>query len=115
MADEAKRHTRWIPSKSGDSPEIYTNYTHASWTLFDVRLRLGHLVSGDPSDETSKEFVAEELGAVTFSWPQAKLIRDMLNKLVASYEETNGEIKPLKLPHDPTVPKPEPDSVTDSR
>ena len=106
MADEAKHHTRWVPSKNGNSPEIYTNYTHASWTLFDVRVRLGHLVSGDPSDETAKEFVAEEVGAVTFSWPQAKFMRDNLNRLVASYEETNGEIKPLKLPPDPTTAKP---------
>jgi hypothetical protein len=106
MADEPKRHTRWVPARSGNMPEIYTNYIHASWTLFDVRVRLGHLVSGDPSDEAAKEFVAEELGAVTFSWPQAKFIRDTITKLVASYEETNGEIKPIKLPPDPTVPKP---------
>ena len=107
MADEPKRHTtRWVPSKNGSIPEIYTNYTHASWTLFDVRFRFGHLVSGDPWDETAKEFVAEEVGAVTFSWPQAKFIRDTLNRLVASYEETNGEIKPLKLPPDPTTAKP---------
>jgi Protein of unknown function (DUF3467) len=106
MAEEAKRHTRWVLSKNGSSPEIYTNYTQASWTLFDVRVRFGHLVSGDSSDETTKEFVAEEVGAVTFSWPQAKFMRDMLNKLVASYEETNGEIKPIKLPPDPTTAKP---------
>ncbi len=109
MPDEAKRRTKWVPSKNGTAPEIYTNYTHASWTLFDVRVRLGHLISGDPSDETAKEFVAEELGAVTFSWPQAKFIRDALTKLVASYEETNGEIKPLKLPPDPSVPRTEQD------
>ncbi|MFY9905523.1 MAG: hypothetical protein WBD45_04050 [Terriglobales bacterium] len=104
MADEPKRTTRWVPSRTGSIPEIYTNYTHASWTLFDVRVRLGHLVSGEPFTETGKEFVAEELGAVTFSWPQAKFMRDMLTRLVASYEETNGEIKPLKLPPDPTSP-----------
>jgi hypothetical protein len=110
MPDEPKRrNTRWIPSRRGSTPEIYTNYVHASWTLFDVRVRLGHLVFGDPSDETAKEFVSEELGAVTFSWPQAKFLRDTLSKLVASYEETNGEIKPLKLPPDPTVAKPEPE------
>jgi hypothetical protein len=109
MADEASRHTKWVPSKNGSIPEIYTNYTHASWTLFDVRVRFGHLVSADPSNETSTEFVAEELGAVTFSWPQAKFMRDTLNKLVASYEETNGEIKPLKLPPDPATAKPSPE------
>ena len=67
-------------------------------------LRCVDLVSGEPFTETGKEFVAEELGAVTFSWPQAKFMRDMLTRLVASYEETNGEIKPLKLPPDPTSP-----------
>jgi hypothetical protein len=110
MADEVKPRTKWIPSKSGSIPEIYTNYTHASWTLFDVRLRLGHLVSADPSNEGAKEFVSEELGAVTFSWPQAKFIRNTLNQLLASYEEANGEIKPLKLPPDPTTSKPEPEA-----
>jgi hypothetical protein len=110
MADEPKR-TKWIPSKSGSTPEIYTNYTHASWTLFDVRVRLGRLVSADPSDEAGKEFVAEELGAVTFSWPQAKFMRDMLTRLVASYQEANGEIKPLKLPSDPTAAKPDPSGL----
>ncbi len=103
MADEPKRSTRWIQSRTGSIPELYTNYTHASWTLFDVRVRLGHLVSADPSDEAGREFVAEEIGAVTFSWPQAKFMRDMLARLVASYEEVNGEIKHLKLPPDPTT------------
>jgi hypothetical protein len=114
MADEAKPRIKWRQSKTG-IPEIYTNYTHASWTLFDVRVRLGHLVSGDPSDETAKEFVAEELGAVTFSWHQAKLLRDLLGRLVASYEGANGEIKPLKLPPDPTVPDPSKDSDGDQK
>jgi hypothetical protein len=107
MADEQKSHTKWAPSKSGTIPEIYTNYTHMSWTLFDVRIRLGHLVSADPTSEISTQFVVEELGAVTFSWPQAKFIRDQLARLVASFEETNGEIKPLKLPPDPTTAKPD--------
>ena len=107
MADEQKPHTKWALSKSGPVPEIYTNYTHVSWTLFDVRLRLGHLVGADPSSEVSTQFVAEELRAVTFSWPQAKFIRDQLTKLVASFEETNVEIKPLKLPPDPTRVQPD--------
>ena len=99
MADE-KRQYKWIENRNSKTPEIYTNYVHPSWTLFDVRVRLGHLVSGDPSSETSKEFVVEELGAVTFSWPQAKFLRDMFTRLVESYENVNGEIKRLKLPPD---------------
>jgi hypothetical protein len=107
MPEEQKPHLKWAPSRSGATPELYTNYTHMSWTLFDVRVRLGHLVGADPTLEVSTQFVVEELGAVTFSWPQAKFIRDQLTRLVASYEETNGEIKPLKLPPDPTRTQPD--------
>lgn len=76
------------------APEIYANYLNVSWTLFDVRFVLGQLV---PSEPAAKEFVVEQRGSVTFAWPEAKILRDMLINIVARYEEANGEIKPLKL------------------
>jgi len=107
---------RWIPARDGSFIEIYGNFAHASWTLFDVRIKVGHLIpseeSPDPIDDKDslnpKGFVIEQLAAITIAWPQAKYLRDVLTRLVASYEEVNGEIKPLKLPPDPTTP---PDSA----
>src|SRR5271169_3481731 len=85
----------WVKRKEG-TPEIYTNYLHASWTLFDVRVIAGQLVP--LSNDSISGFVAEERVALTFAWPQAKVLRDALIDLVARYEKTNGEIKPPKLP-----------------
>jgi hypothetical protein len=56
-----------------------------------------------PDEGDEKDFVVEERAAITFSWPQAKQLRDIFAGLVASYEEANGEIKPLKLPPDPSA------------
>ncbi len=93
---------KWIPSRSGASPEIYTNYTHASWTKFDVRVRLGQLVPITGAI-AAKDFVVEERAAVTFAWPLAKLLAIQLAHLVQSYEKENGEIVPLRLPRDPAA------------
>ncbi|HME57979.1 MAG TPA: hypothetical protein VKF63_06560 [Terracidiphilus sp.] len=103
MADEHKppqlgSQFKWIPARDGKIVEIYGNYVHPSWTLFDVRMRVGQLIP----DETEKTFVVEERASLTFSWPQAKFLREMFARLVDAYEEVNGEIKPLKLPPDKT-------------
>jgi len=91
---------RWIPAKDGSHNEIYGNFVHPTWTLFDVRIRVGILV---PDEADASDFVVEERAAITVSWPQAKNLRDVLTGLVTSYEEANGEIKPLKLPPDPSA------------
>jgi hypothetical protein len=85
----------WAKTKQ-DTPEIYGNYFHVSWTLFDVRFQLGQLIPKDTNIQSS--FFAEHRGAVTIAWPEAKLLRDTLIDLVARYEKANGEIKPIKLP-----------------
>jgi hypothetical protein len=85
---------RWVKTKD-NIPEIYSNYLQVSWTLFDVRIVLGQLV---PSNPVSREFVVDERGTVTMAWPEVKVLREVLTNLVAKYEQTNGEIKPLKLP-----------------
>lgn len=85
----------WVKRKEG-TPEIYSNYVNASWTLFDVRITLGQLVPLDVGSNTG--FVVEERAAVTVAWPEAKVLRDALVDLVSRYEKVNGEIKPLKLP-----------------
>lgn len=100
MADETNNPVptyKWIPPRDGKPvPEIYTNFVLSSWSNYDLRVRLGQLVP------TNEGFVVEERAAVTFTWQHAKMLIRMLSDLVASYEETNGEIGPLKLPPDPT-------------
>lgn len=103
MTDENKQLFKWIPARDGTFHEIYSNFMHASWTLFDVRVRLGQLITIPQVSDDPKDLVVEERGAVTISWPQAKYIAGILAQLVESYEKTNGEIKPLKLPPDPTA------------
>jgi hypothetical protein len=104
MADEINPSSpayKWIPPRDGKPiPEIYTNYILSSWSNYDVRFRLGQLVPTDAG------FMVEERAAITFTWQHAKMIIRLLSDLVASYEATNGEIGPIKLPPDPTQTKP---------
>lgn len=86
---------KWVRSKE-NIPEIYGNMVNPSWTLVDVRFRIGQLVPID--SETATEFVSEEQAAVTISWPYVKVLRNVLSELVANYEKVNGEIKQINLP-----------------
>lgn len=90
----------WVPSPEGVH-EIYSNFVHTNWSPFDLRVRFGQLIPKPGSNPDSANFVVEERAAVTVAWPQAKILSDLLQKLVASYEKANGEIKPLKLPERP--------------
>lgn len=98
MSEAEKQQFQWIDPKE-PVPEIYTNYVHVSWSLFDVRFQLGQLVP--VGAELNEGFRIEKRGAVTIAWPEAKSLRDMLIDLVSRYEQANGEIKPLKLPSSP--------------
>ena len=86
---------KWMKSEKG-IVELYSNYVHPTWTLYDVRLVFGQLMAyrGDPA---GKGFIIEEQGGVTMSWGHAKVLRDILTKIVESYEKVNGEIKPPQL------------------
>jgi hypothetical protein len=99
MAEEKKQPEKpkfvWVKPEEA-TPEIYANYVHVSWSLFDVRLQLGQLIP--TGTDLTSEFVVEQRGAVTVAWAEAKVLRDMLVNMVERYEKTNGEIKPLKLP-----------------
>ena len=99
QGDETK--FEWL-KEVAPTPDLYSNYVHTSWTLFDVRLELGHLVP--LGKEKSEGFAVEKVGALTIAWPHAKYLRDTLAALVKSYEEQNGEIKPIKLPPVPPSP-----------
>jgi uncharacterized protein DUF3467 len=88
----------WLEAKE-NTPEIYGNFFHTSWTLVDVRIQVGQLVT---QGADLSRFVAEPRGAVTMAWGQAKVLRDTLNSVLAKYEEVNGEIKIAKLADRPS-------------
>jgi uncharacterized protein DUF3467 len=101
MAEEPQVAFKWIEGKE-PAPEIYANYVHVSWSLFDVRFQLGQLV---PTGEDLRDgFRIEKRGAVTVAWPEVKNLRDSLTDLVDRFERANGEIKTLKLPPSGTLP-----------
>jgi hypothetical protein len=81
------KHFEWkdVPG----SPEIYSNYLYIAWTLDDVRMTFG-LIKADKV--TTESHFAEEKGAVILPWRQAKNLRDLLTRVVNSYEAKNGEI-----------------------
>lgn len=85
----------WVVPEEGVF-EVYGNIFHASWSLYDIRIRVGQLVPTSPEEDA--RFVAEERAAVTIAWGQVKNLRDVLIDLVGRYERTNGEIKQVKLP-----------------
>lgn len=91
--EKAKKQIKWFRNPQGVI-EIYANTAHVQWTLDDVRIRLAQMIE-DPNDPTpGAEFKAacEERAAVTFSWRNAKLLRDQLTGLITAYERLNGEI-----------------------
>ncbi len=75
--------------------EVYSNFIDANWSLFDVRLRFGQIVPAPIGSD--HPFDAEERAAIMIAWPEAKILRDIMIDVVRRFEETNGEIKPLKL------------------
>jgi hypothetical protein len=75
----------WVPPRDGHAiPELYSNYIVSSWTMYDVRARIGQLI---PSGPGAREFVVEERAALTLSWARAKAVANMLAKLVSDYEK----------------------------
>jgi hypothetical protein len=91
---------QWVPPRDGHHvPEIYANYMTTSWSMYDIRARLGQLV---PSGDGPRDFVVEERAAITLTWQHAKQIATILSRLVADYERANGEIPVLKLPTEST-------------
>ena len=90
----------WIKSPQGVA-EIYANNVHITWSLDDVRVRLAQLVTSPKSPNPGAGYLAanEERAAITFSWRNAKLLRNQLASIIQRYEETNGEIRTdVKLP-----------------
>jgi len=82
-----------IPEQNEGMVNLYTNSLSIDWTLYDVRIKFGHLTfAGQPP-----KLVIEGKAGVTMAWAEAKALRDSLSDLVARYESVNGEIIPPKL------------------
>jgi hypothetical protein len=105
MADDTpkKLPPRWERSPNGVF-DVYANVSHITWTLEDIRIRLGQLVASPEARTPGKDYrsVAEERAAVTFSWRAAVLLRDQLTLLIGEFEKENGPIRlDIKLPKAP--------------
>ncbi len=102
MSDNAQQQKQapWIKSSKG-VVEVYANTMHLTWSLDDLRLRLGQMVDHPDTPNPGEKFAAasEERAAVTFTWRNAKILRDQLTAVIDLYEKTNGVIKTdIKLP-----------------
>ena len=98
---EVKQLLPWVKSPAGII-EIYANMMHVTWTLDDLRVRIGQVIDSPETPNPGVGFkgVTQERAAVTFSWRNAKLLRDQLSQVIDLYEKVNGEIKvDLVLPN----------------
>jgi len=93
MAENKENKIQWVRSPDGVF-DVYANLAHITWSLDDVRVRLAQLVPSSEALSPGKSFrsVAEEKGAITFSWRNAKVLAIELSKVVQNYETVNGEI-----------------------
>jgi hypothetical protein len=90
----------WIKSPKGIC-EVYANTMHVTWSLDDVRVRLGQMVDSPETPNPGPGFAGaiEERAAVTFTWRGAKILHHQLAAIIESYETVNGPIDlDVKLP-----------------
>lgn len=89
-----KKELDWVKSPDGVL-DIYANMAHLTWTLDDVRVRLGQVVDSPETPNPGPGFkgIAQERAAVTMSWRNAKLLRDQLTTVLNNYEKLHGEIE----------------------
>lgn len=94
----------WIKSPAGVL-DVYANSIHVTWSLDDVRIRLGQVVDSPETPNPGEGFkgAIEERAAVTFTWRAAKIVISQLARAVQHYEKVNGEIQlDVRLP--PSMP-----------
>ena len=101
MKDLVPFAVRWVKPDEG-SVNLYSNFVGISWTPVDVSVAAGRIIPKFMPIDPGQPLEVEEQGTVTMSWSSAKFLRDQLAQLVASYEKTNGEIKPPTLPAPPS-------------
>jgi hypothetical protein len=91
MANEKKQELKTFPWKAVESaPSIYANMSNVSWTVDDLRITFGSLISESISGKD--DFKILEQGSVVIPWRQAKNLSVTLSRIVADYERRNGDI-----------------------
>jgi hypothetical protein len=87
----------WVAPDDGIC-DVYSNFLHLHWTLFDVRIRFGQIVPNPEQPPITAGWTINEWAAVTIPWGQAKALQEMLHEAVKKYEAVNGEITIPTLP-----------------
>ena|ERR1700688_5158795 len=96
-ASETPKPFAWIEPDDGVC-DVYSNFLHLNWTLYDVRIRFGQIIPNPEQPPEIAVWAITEWAAVTIPWGQAKALRDMLNDTIRKYEAANGEITVPTLP-----------------
>ncbi len=73
---------------------IYANHVGLNWTAYDVRIKFGTLIRVTAEGE----YIVEEPVAVNMSWPEAKVLLNILKDTIDRFEKLNGEISSPKIP-----------------
>jgi hypothetical protein len=107
MTEPVPREVRWVKPVEGPV-NLYANFVEVFYTPVDVSVAAGRIIPKFAPINPTQPLEVEEQGTVTMSWWSAKILRDQLTQLIASYEKANGEIKPpvlpsMSLPDNPTT------------
>jgi hypothetical protein len=84
---------KWVKSSQGVF-ETYSNQTHLTWSLDDVKLRFAQLGEANESAGPGDALVTVNVhkATITVSWRNAKILHAQLGLIVGNYEKVNGEI-----------------------
>jgi hypothetical protein len=91
----------WIQPEDGIC-EVYANVVHVNWSAYDVRIRLGRLVTVESA--TGAKWAVNEEAGVSMAYGQAKYLRNLLHGIIKDYEAKNGEINMNPIWPAPTAP-----------
>jgi len=81
----------WVIPEDGICDE-YSDWTHVNWLPLKVRIRFAQIKADPRKSPLDAAWVVEERTAITMPWQAAKTLGEVLTKIVAAYEKTNGPI-----------------------
>jgi|SRR2546426_8930991 len=71
---------------------VYANHVQISQSAFDVKLGFGEILGV----EEGKARILKKV-SVTITWLEAKILNDLLSRVLTAYESANGPLAPPKL------------------
>jgi len=77
-----------VPDPDSGLFASYANHVQVGFTAFDIRLLFGEVVDVQPNKVT-----IEQRASITMAWLQAKILKQMLERIISDYEARNGELK----------------------